>query len=471
MARSTFAQQHSSGKRLKLNIQHVLLTLGMIVVFFFFFQTQVIPWGVAKFVIPLFQPSPEKMEKIGFVKFEGLVWASTSQEKANNISKQGTVAVRKDLIDKEYVFDFTSLKRTEKDHGYVKNPNEYFVKSEMLGENPIYLEPWVGFWILALVLAIIFTLILTMFLPTSIGFMAVLFDRQIDETKTKIRLQTGFTEFYVDVLTMPDNKLNELFASNPDDIETAFRDIWDRTSKSESKQEKVMSNYQITLRFEDEYQKYDKANDDAARFRNETLYNRLKEYYSDFLLKEIEDTKDGLLWRSNHALVHKGLRLYMAHHFTEKYSNNVTGLAYGGAAFLIVAVGIRGLKFIPPQRPSFILLAIFLEFSMLTLLAITLIYTEEEERMDKMLKKMEDANRSQLDTLERQAADIQQLSSVLVGQSAEIIKNRVESAIAEYMTSDDNIKKVVAEEISEKILIGLRDSFSRGNEKENIKRR
>jgi hypothetical protein len=167
----------------------------------------------------------------------------------------------------------------------------------------------------------------------------------------------------------------------------------------------------------------------------------------------------------------KGLRLYMAHHFTEKYSNNVTGLAYGGAAILIVAVGIRGLKFIPAQRPSFIMLSIFLEFSMLALLAITLIYTEEEERMDKMLKKMEDANRSQLEELQKQSFDMHQLSNVLVGQSADIIKNRVERAISEYMTSDDNIKKVVAEEISEKIMIGLRDSFSQSHSgKEHFRR-
>jgi hypothetical protein len=108
---------------------------------------------------------------------------------------------------------------------------------------------------------------------------------------------------------------------------------------------------------------------------------------------------------------------------------------------------------------------------MLALLAITLIYTEEEERMDKMLKKMEDANRSQLEELQKQSFDMHQLSNVLVGQSADIIKNRVERAISEYMTSDDNIKKVVAEEISEKIMIGLRDSFSQSHSgKEHFRR-
>ena len=136
-------------------------------------------------------------------------------------------------------------------------------------------------------------------------------------------------------------------------------------------------------------------------------------------------------------------------------------MAYGGAAFLIVAIGIRGLKFIPPQKPSFILLAIFLEFTMLLLLAITLFYTEEEERMDRMLKKMEDANRSQLETLRGQGHDIHQLTNALVGQTAEIIKNRVEKAISEYMTSDDNVRNAIAEEIGQKILLSLRDTYSK----------
>ncbi len=454
MAKSTLTQKES-GQRLKLGFPQIIIALVMVVVLFFFYQMQLIPLGTAKFVIPLFKPSPEKLEKVGFVRFNGLVWASTSKEKASKIEAQGSMEIQKDLIDKEYIFDFTFNKRTYKEHGYVKSSSEFYAKSETLGEHPIYLEPWVGFWILALVLAIITMLLVTMMLPTSIGFMAVLFDRQIDETKTKIRLQTGIAdENIIDILTMPDDKLIE---KDRLEVERAFREVWDKTTSEE------VGDPKQTFRFEDIFD----DNTDVVQFRNEYLYNRIKEYFSDFLLKEIEDTKDGLLWRRNHFQIMKGLRLYMAHHFTEKYANNVTGLAYGGAAFLIVAVGIRGLKFIPPQRPSFILLAIFLEFTMLSMLAVTLMYTEEEERMDKMLKKMEDANRSQLEVLRSQQYDIHQLSGVLVGQSAEIIKSRVERAIAEYMTSDDNIKKVVAEEISEKILVGLRESFSDsgGNER------
>jgi hypothetical protein len=86
-----------------------------------------------------------------------------------------------------------------------------------------------------------------------------------------------------------------------------------------------------------------------------------------------------------------GMATYMRFHFTEEYSNTVTGMAYGGAAFLIFVVGIRGLKFISANRPSFVLFALGVEFTMLVLLATTMIFTVEEERTDRILKQMVDA--------------------------------------------------------------------------------
>ncbi|MGB9851784.1 MAG: hypothetical protein ACPLPX_02845 [Candidatus Kapaibacteriota bacterium] len=436
----------------RLGPTHVLLFLALLIFFFFVVFRSVIPWGTAQFVVPLFKPSGDKLEKIGFVKFQGLVWASTTKEKAEEIVKQGQVEIHKDLINKEYIFDFTFKPRNEREHGYVKEALQFYVKSEVIGENAIILDPELAFSILALDIALILSLLITMVLPTNIGFMSLLFDRQIDNTKTKIRLQTGFPEDVVELLVMPDDLLVQ---KDRDEVEKRFRLVWERTIGE------AIASPRQSIRFEDVF---DEATD-FVKFRNITLYSRIKDYFSDFVLKEIEDTKDGLLWRRNHFLIFKGLRLYMAHHFTEKYSNNVTGLAYGGAAFLIVAVGIRGLKFIPATKPSFILLAIFLEFTMLTMLSVTLIYTEEEERMDRMLKKMEDANKSQLEALRSQQYDIHQLTSVLVGQSAEIIKSRVERAISEYLTSDDHVKRMIAEEISQKILIGLKESFLNEQEK------
>lgn len=442
MAKSDYNQP--SEKKYKLGAPQILVYVVILTSFFFFFQYSLIPWGTAKFVLPLFKPSGEQLEKIGFVKFNGLVWASTSKDKASKYENKD-LEIKKEYINKEYIFDFTFQERIEKSHGYVKGANEFYAKSEVLGEHPIILEPWIGFWVLALVLAVVLTTFLTMIMPSSIGFMAVLFDRQIDNTRSKIRLQTGFSDEVVRILILPDDKLaeKEIF-----EVEQTFLTVWDRTETEELGLAKHHMNFEDV--FDD--------STDIVAFRNDILYGRIKEFFSEFVVKEIEDTKDGLQWRRNHFMFGKGLRLYMAHHFTERYANNVTGMAYGGAAFLIVAVGIRGLKFIPPTKPSFILLAIFLEFTMLSLLAVTLFYTEEEERMDKMLKKMEDANRSQLEALRGQQADIHQLSNALVGQTSQIIKDRIEDAISDYMTSDDHVRKVIAQEIAEKIMIGVRDS-------------
>ncbi len=429
--------------------QHSIIIASLIAIYFILMFFFAIPRGTAAFVVPLFQPSGEALEKIAFVKFDGLVWASTTKDKAK--LAMGGKEISKDLINREYIFDFTFKERNIPEHGYVKKKWEFYAKSEILGEYPIILEPWVGFWILALVVAVVGAAFTTMIMPSSIGFMAVLFEKQIENTRVKIRLQTGFSDEIVNTLIMPEFMLVE---EDRDKVAEHFRYVWMRTVIDDP------ANTQRQLSFEEVFNE----NTDIVDFRNNQLYERIREYYSEFVVKEIEDTRDGIIWRRNHLLFGKGMRLYMAHHFTEKYSNNVTGMAYAGAAFLIVAVGIRGLKFIPAQKPSFILLAIFLEFTMLSMLAVTLFYTEEEERMDKMLKKMEDANRSQLETLRGQQHDIHQLTNALVGQTAELIKSRVEKAISEYLANSENVDKAIAQEISAKIMKGLREAYS---EKEN----
>lgn len=426
--------------------QHYLIVLALFLAFFFLYFYKAVPGLTSSFVVPLFKTPSEQLSRMGFVKFQDLVWASIKKDKEAEYAAK-PLPVNKDVINKEYIMDFSWSERTEAKDGYAKAANEFYVKAPALGDYPIILEPWVGFIFIAIVLAIVSTLLLTMFMPSSIGLLAVLFDRQIDNTKVKLRLQTGFSDEIIELLIMPDDKLKDKDIS---EVRSAYRLVWDRTFT-----EDITSPLQ-SIRFEDIFE----PDTDIVYFRNEALYRRIREFFSDFLVTEIEDVKNALLWRRNRVLILKGFRLYMSHHFTEKYSNLVTGMAYGGAAFLIVAVGVRGLKFIPSTRPSFILLAITLEFTMLALLALTLMYTEEEERMDKMLKKMEDANRSQLEALRGQQADIHQLSNALVGQTAEIIKSRVERAIEEYMTSGDQIQKAVAGEIANKILIGLRDEKS-----------
>jgi polyhydroxyalkanoate synthesis regulator phasin len=196
-----------------------------------------------------------------------------------------------------------------------------------------------------------------------------------------------------------------------------------------------------------------------VEFRKEVLFIRIQEFFSDFVVNEIKDTTAGIEWSGNRTKLLGGLRLYMAHHFTEKYSNNVTGLAYFGAAILIVIIGIRGLKFIPATKPSLILAAISLEGSLLALLAFGLIYTGEEERVDKLMKKMEDAAKLQLETMKDVSQDMHQMAGALVGETSEIIKKKVEMAIAEALASDDNVKRVVSDKVAEKIIVAMRDAF------------
>jgi hypothetical protein len=448
MAKSPQKQSKKSPNNL--GSTHILIFVTIAVVVFLATFFKIIPIGVSGFVVPLFQPSGEAIQKIGFVKFNGNVYASPKSittfpemgEKGRYITVNEEIS--KEKINAEFIFDFTFNPRTEEHNGYVKGSQEFYAKSPILGENAIILEPWIGFTILSAVISLVMGLLFTLILPTSVGFASVLFTRQIHETQTKIRLQTGFQEEVIDIITMPNSKFEAL---DKDVIEKLMRVVWMRTEDQE-----VGSAKQNAMVFDVEFDK------GLSEFRK-VLDTRIKEFFSDFVLKEIEDIRDGIEWSHNKFQIMKGLKLYMSHHFTERYANNVTGLAYGGAAVLIVAVGIRGLKFIPAAKPSFILFAIFLEFCLLALMAVTLVYTEEEERMDKMLKKMEDANRSQLETLKSQQVDMHRLSQALVGQTSEIIHHRVQEAIKEYMMSDDNIKRVVAEEISEKLMSALRETF------------
>lgn len=437
------AKSKKAIKESKVGAQHWVVAIILIVSFFMLFQYAIIPWGMSAFVRSLFAPYGEHLEKIGYVEFKEGVWGSIPKDLEKQ-SYKNTV-INKEIINKEYIFDFTFQKREGSIHGYSKLENEFYAKCPKLGENAIIIEPWVCLWLLALVAAVVCTLLITSVLPTNIGYLAALFYNQIEGTKVKLRLQTGLTDEIIDLLVMPD----EAFRSKDvNEVRSAFRTIWERTVTED------ISSSHTLLHFDDIYD----DDVDIIHFRNEIIYKRIKEFYSDFLLTEIEDTKKGILWSGNHLKILSGLRLYMTHHFCEKYQNTVTGLAYGGAAFLIVAIGIRGLKFIPADKPSFILLAIILEFSMLVLMAVTLLFTEGEERMDKIMKKMEDANRSSLDAQRGQQADIHMLTNALVGQTATIIKDRVEKAIEEFMTSNDEVEKKIAGAVAEKILVSLKTS-------------
>ncbi len=454
------ASNAKKSKTTKAGIQHIFLMLVLTAAIWAGIFYVVVPRSVEAFVVMLFSPSADEQAKdLDWVKFADHTYASCKR----NLNIPANTEIKKEYINEEYILDFSNKVRTvyktgsttEYAHGYAKGANEWYVTAPLFGDHAIILEPYIGFSVVVAIISFALAIYLTSFFPAAIGYFSAQFEHIIDETAVKLRLQTGFDDNVIDLLVMPDD---QLATKEPSEVRRAFRLVWDRTIT-----EDMASSFQ-TMKFDDVF-----SNDiDIVYFRNSLIYNRIKEFFSEFVLIEIEDLKNALLWRRNHIHFLKGFRLFMSHHFCEKYQNLTTGLAYGGAALLIISIGIRGIKFIPPTKPSIMLFSISVEFTMLLLLALTLVYTESEERMDKMLKKMEDANRSQLEALRGQQADIHQLSNALVGQTAEIIKNRVESAIEDYMTSGDNVQKVVAEEIAKKIIFSVRDEHGAGYNKSYV---
>lgn len=193
---------------------------------------------------------------------------------------------------------------------------------------PIFAIGWIDLFI-----GVVLALIVSMILPESVGFMKVKVLRELDVVKKRIKAQTGITS---------DSELHQWFTWANNDIES----------------EGERRGFQMVV------------------------------------IREIIDGRDAESWSLKNIVgqiwVFPAIRLYMTHHFTEHYANMVQGAAYIGAANLIVFVGIRGIKFIPPERPSAIIFALCVEFSLLILLGITLVFTEEEERLDKILKDLKE---------------------------------------------------------------------------------
>jgi len=293
---------------------------------------------------------------------------------------------------------------------YEKSSGEWIVHAEKLGEEPIHIQPWVTFGIFSVFFGFIAAIVVTSMLPRQVGYISNKIEREIDNTINRIDEQTG-------------DKIS--------------REEIERITSANSK-------------------------DDLSP---------IEKQFGPVIVSEIEDVRAARRWKRNKILATKGLRLYMTRHFAEKYSNNVQGFAYGGAALLIVIIGIRGLKFIPPTQPSILLAAITLEFSMLTLLAVTLFYTEEEQRMDKLMRNLEESSEGQkyelinlvrtsqqqqrdlaamVDYIQRQTDNLQRMADALTGANREYIIQVAQRAVAEYVTAETSMEiteKVIREKI------------------------
>lgn len=92
---------------------------------------------------------------------------------------------------------------------------------------------------------------------------------------------------------------------------------------------------------------------------------------------------------------------FMVYKFIPQYSNNVQGLVYMGAAFLIIIVGLRGLgevagnlKIVPAimlegkkLSPNWVMGALLLEFSLLMIMAVVTMFTPEDSLFEEPVHK------------------------------------------------------------------------------------
>jgi hypothetical protein len=124
----------------------------------------------------------------------------------------------------------------------------------------------------------------------------------------------------------------------------------------------------------------------------------------EVVITEVEDYMHARRWVSGEtANPFIPVAFYFRYRISETYGNIIQGLVSGGAAILIFVIGLRGLKFIPPEEPSLILMALSIEFILLIVLMISFAGSVREERLDRVVKELEaeqrDAIKQQTDTI------------------------------------------------------------------------
>ena len=118
------AKSKRTTKEVKIGAQHFMVLLIMIASFFVLFQFVVIPKGMSVFVRSLFAPYGEQLAKIGYVEFADGVFASVPKDAEKQSYKNSEVSA--DVINKEFIFDFSFKERTTAKNGYVKSANEFY---------------------------------------------------------------------------------------------------------------------------------------------------------------------------------------------------------------------------------------------------------------------------------------------------------------------------------------------------------
>ncbi len=115
-----------------------------------------------------------------------------------------------------------------------------------------------------------------------------------------------------------------------------------------------------------------------------------------------------------------GLQFYLKFYFTIKYSNTVLGFVYIGAGVLIIIIGLRGIKFIPPNQPSLVLFALGLEFTLLVIYAVSVMYSKQEGETEIEIEKSSDKEKSPyLDSEFSNSREVESLLRVFIASKSD----------------------------------------------------
>jgi hypothetical protein len=405
------------------------VTFVMSTLLFFALYFSVVPRLVEQFALANLKPTDVQV-----MNFNG-VYASPSPEGVRHLGESPQVS--RSFTSGDFILDLTTQEREETAHGYAKAAHEWYVKTPVIGDDAIIITPSIALSVALATFSLILVLFVSFLLPPSIGVLAALTKRTIRQTRMNLHLQTGLTDSDLDVLCLSDAALLELASKEPRRAERTMTALWElvahtevTNSTSTNAEDTSISAFHPKLLKASSY----------ALFRNYCM-QRMGEAFSPNIAASMQNLRAVQAWEANRLRFYAALRLFMEEFFAPRFGNVVSGLAYGGAAFLIVSVGLRGLRFIPASRPSVLLFTISLEFAFLLLLGVTLAFQREEA--------------SSVETLKRIEQGMTGVSNVIASVDTSVIQRVLQEAAAEYARTPDMQNRVFAS-IADKAMDAIR---------------
>lgn len=404
----------------------IVVVLGITALCTFILYRFITPALVQSFTLAQLRPVGEIL-----VEYQG-VYASPAPD---GVSRRGS-EVQRSYINGEVVFDFTGFERSIEKHGYIKRPVEWMIKSPTIGESAIYLRHEV-FFLPSLLIGAVFALMISLAIPSSFGWMALLTERTIKQTRSMLLLETGLDSESLDVLTMPDIQLQRLAEKNLETekgLRAQMQNIW--TAMSSARQQGGSSPLPAFGVIPNGY---------LLQARS-LLVEKIREVFPQSLHHALVQLQSATQWQYHRLRLFSAFRIFMSQFFVPRYANRINGLAYAGAALLIIAIGLRGLKFIPPTHPGLILSAIVLESVLLLALGVSLYYQHAAAGEEKSAL-----------SLQHIQQDINSLAVMVRHSHTDAVEQAVQAVVNSYVSSN-TLDKHVSQALSDRIIAALRGS-------------